>query len=180
MVIERLDLGFAAVSVTVNGNPIKFKAEKDRHDTFWLKDDTEVHPAGSLNLEIDLLPLRIGDEIMIEFDRGTLVCDGGSYCTLNLVGEIGEFTVGIGVPDTQDYEREYSGINDGGTEGVNQTKRVLPYEMQEFTDRGFQFLIVDDPQKYNDRKYRKSISVGIVWEYTSQSYAWDIVSYLTC
>ena len=179
MLVNELDLGFASIHVIVNGLPVPFKVEKNIYDAYWLEDETEVHPEGSLNLVIDVLPCHLHDVIVVEYDRGKLQHDGGGYRTVNIVGEIGEFTVGMGAPCTDDYEEDLSDVKDGWSDDMNATIRMLPYELREFTEKGFIFDVVDNPVRYNDRSYRKNIFIDVAWEYTRKEYAWDIVSSIT-
>lgn len=179
MVVDRLDLGFVTVSVTVNGIPANFEVEKNPYDSFWLRDGTEVHPAGCLNILIDVLPYHVDDVIIVEYDKGQLQCDGGGEQKDNIVGEIGDVTVAMGVPATDEYEDEFKWTRENWPSDMNKTNRILPYENWGFTSRGFEFRIVDNPSEYNDRQYRRYIEVNVVWEYSNKEYAWDIVSYLT-
>ena len=95
MFTDNLDLGFATVSVTANSKPIVFEAKKNSLDSYWLDDGTEVHPAGCINIIVNVLPYQVGDVLCAEFDHGVLTYDGGGERLLNIVGAIGEYTVAM-------------------------------------------------------------------------------------
>lgn len=179
MTTGKLDLDFASINVTVNGVPANFEVEKAAFDSYWLVDGTEVHPAGCLNILIDVLPYHIGDVIIVEYDRGQLQCDGGGERRDNIVGEIEGVTVAMGAPATDEYEVGFDWKRKNCLKDMLNTKRALPYENRGFTSRGFEFRIVDDPSEYNDRPYRRCIEINIAWELSNKEYAWDIVSCLT-
>lgn len=180
MVAKKLNLGFALVDVRVNGESVHFQVEENKHDAYWLEDGTEMHPAGSALIFIDTISYQLGDRIVVEFDSGVFESDGGGERQQNIVGEIGEFTVGMGAPCTEDYEEAFAESRyDEWPIDMNLTRRALPYELQGCCNRGFEFWIVDNPSEYNDRLYRRNIIITIVWEYTSRKNAWSIVSTLT-
>lgn len=177
MFTDNLDLVFATVSVTANSKPIVFEVKKNSLDSYWLDNGTEVHPAGCIDIIVNILPYQVGDVLCVEFDHGVLTCDGGGENLLNIVGEIGEYTVAMGAPyNDDDNEDTY---NKNWPEDMHPTKYLLPYENRGFTSRGFEFCIVDAPKEYFDRFYRTNIVITVVWEYSSKDYAWRIVSFLT-
>lgn len=179
MVVDKLDLGFSEVYVTVNGNRVAFQVDKNPNNSMWLDDGTVLHPKGCLALMINVLPYQVGDVIRVEFHQGSLVYDGGGERKDNIVGEIAEFTVGMGVPATDEYEAGFKWSSENWPDDMHRTKRVLPYENWGATSCGFEFHMVDTPAAYQDRTYRTNILVEIAWEPSSSDYAWDIVSFLT-
>ncbi len=162
MITNGLDLGFAKIRATVNNAAINFEVGKISFDTYQLDDGTELHPAGCLEIIINTLPYRIGDKISVGFDRGAFTCDSGGKSKINIVGEIGKFTVAMGAPDTDD---------------TNSLKRAFPYETRCSDSRGFEFHITDDPRQYSTNS--ADIAITVVWEYSSLDCAWDMLSYLT-
>lgn len=107
-----------------------------------------------------------------------MVNDGGSENTLNIVGEIGDYTIGIGAPNSDAIEESYS--QDEWPQNMNHTKYELPYDIWDITKRGYIFKIKDNPAEYRDRNFRKYIELSLVWERKEKDYSWEIVSYLTC
>lgn len=162
MITNDLDLGFAKIRVTVNNTAINFEVEKSSFDTYQLDDGTELHPVGCLEIIINTLPYCIGDKISVGFDRGAFTCDSGGESRINIVGEIREFTVAMGAPDT---------------DAAGSLKRTFPYETWCSDSRGFEFHITDDPEQYS--KNSVDIVITVVWEYSNLDCAWDMVSYLT-
>lgn len=176
MLTDHLDLGFAAVRVTVDNKPVAFEVKKRQQIDPYRVDGTEVHPAGCVDIIVNVLPYQVGDVLCVEFDRGELVCDGGGENMENIVGEIGEYIVAMGAPD---YDDKAVPRKRSWPEDMHLTKYRLPYENRGFTSRGFEFRIVDDTKEYADRFYRTSIVISVAWEYASEDYAWDLVSFLT-
>lgn len=177
MVTNRFDLGFAAITVTVNGASVDFQVASYDYNTYWLKDGTAVHPLGCYSIIINILSCRIGDVIVVQYDTGSLEYDGGGERMDNIVGDISEYIVAMGCPATDEYEDALVDLS--WPSDMNPTKRVLPYENWGSTGQGFEFRIVDDPVKYNDRFYRTNIEAIIAWEKSSKEYAWGMVSFLT-
>lgn len=84
-----------------------------------------------------------------ELDNGEMVNDGGGENTLNIVGEIGDYTIGIGAPVSESIKKSYS--QDGWPKDMNHTKHVLPYDTWYITKRGYIFKVKENPAKYRDR-----------------------------
>lgn len=176
MFTDKLDLGFATVHATVNNKPVVFEVRENPAGAYWLSDDTKVYPAGCVDIIVNVLPYQVGDVLRVEFDRGALACDGGGENRMNIVGEIGEYTVAMGAPDYDDNEAVH---RENWPKDMHVTKFFRPYEYWGFTSRGFEFHIVDTPKSYLDRFYRTNIVIPVAWEHSDKTYAWDIVSFLT-
>ena len=84
----------------------------------------------------------------------------------NAVGTVGDYVVGIGCSDTQYLESKAS-------------RHWLPYEEIGLNGAGFEFRIVDDPNKLDTHPFQQKISFIIAWESNAKEYAWDIVSLMT-
>lgn len=180
MIVDNLDLGFAKFNVTVNGKTVPFQVEQSKANVMRCVDGRVLCPKGCLDVTINVLPYQIGDIILAEFNKGELQGDGGGERMLNIVGEIAEFTVAMGAPDTDEYEEEFRYTRKSERTEIYKTNRALPYETSSYSGRGFEFQIVDAPHLYNDRFYRTNIVVILAWEHTSNSEAWNLVSCLTC
>lgn len=142
-----------------------------------MNEDKAVHPEGCYRISLDLIHFSVGDIISCELDNGEMVNDGGGENTLNIVGEIGDYTIGIGAPDSDSIEESYS--QGGWPKDMNHTKYMLPYDTWDFTKRGYIFKIKDNPAEYRDRSFRKYIELSLVWEKKEKDYAWEGVSFLT-
>lgn len=176
MFTDKLDLGFAAVRATVNNKPVAFETKKNLNGLYRPSDDTKVYPEGCVDIMINVLPYQVGDVLRVEFDRGAFACDGGGENRMNIVGEIGEYTVAMGAPDYDDNEARY---NENWPKDMYAAKFFLPYEHWGFSSRGFEFHIVDTPKAYLDRFYRTNIVITVAWERSNKAYAWNIISFLT-
>lgn len=180
MITNRFDLGFTAVTVTVNGTPVDFQVELCERNTFWLEDNKAYRPIGCYNIIINILSCQIGDVIAVQYDKGALENDGGGERMDNVVGYISGYAVAMGCPATDEYEdTPVERLSRSWPSDMNPTKRTLPYESLGDNGRGFEFRIVDDPVEYHDRFYRYNIEAIIAWEDSSKEYAWDLVSSLT-
>lgn len=161
-----------------NSVACSFSVEESDCYSFWLNDGSAVHPEGCYNIALDLLSYSLGDMISCGFDNGEMVNDGGDEHTLNIVGEIDDYIIGIGAPDSNSYELSYS--QHDWPKDMNYTNYILPYDTFGITKNGYIFKIKDNPTEYRDRSYRKYIELLLVWEKKEKDYAWEIVSLLTC
>lgn len=154
-----------------------FNIEANKDNTFWI-DGKELHSDGNYKISLDLSLFSVGDIISCELDNGVMLENGGDENTLNIVGEIGEYIIGVGAPDSSSIEEAF--FESKLPEDMNKTKYALPYDTIEITNRGYIFKIKDNPLKYNDRNYSKYIELCLVWKDKNEEFAFDIVSGLTC
>ncbi|WP_179207992.1 hypothetical protein [Clostridium diolis] len=159
-----------------NNEICSFYIEESIYNTFWLNENTPVHPEACYKIFLDLISFSVGDMISCEINNGEMVNDGGDENTLNVVGEIGEYIIGIGASDS--IEEMYS--RGEWPKDMNHTKYELPYDTLDITKREYIFKIKDNPVEYRDRDFRKYIELSLVWENKEKDYSWDIVSFLTC
>lgn len=179
MIVDNLITPVGSFRVFKNSDICSFSAEESDYNTFWLNDNRAVHPEGCYTIALDLISFTVGDIITCELDNGEMESDGGDELTLNIVGEIGNYIIGIGASDTDAYE--YANGEQGPWPiDMNITKYALPYETSEITERGYVFTIKDNPAEYRDRYYRKYIELSLVWERKEKDYSWEMVSFLTC
>lgn len=178
MIVDKLITPVGPFRVFKNSDTCFFSVEESDYNTFWLNDNSAVYPEGCYKITIDLISFSVGDKITCELSNGEMVNDGGGELTLNIVGELGNYVIGIGASDTETYEC-YHSLQDQWPLDMNITKYALPYETSEVTKRGYVFTIKDNPAEYRDRYYRKYIELSLVWENQEKDYAWEIVSFLT-
>ena len=160
MITDKFITPVGTFKVYKNSVICSFSIEESDYNTFWLNDDTAVHPEGCYKITMDLLSYSVGDLISCELDNGELVNDGGDENTLNIVGEINDYIIGIGAPDSDSFELTYS--QDIWPKDLNSTKYVLPYDIWDITKRGYVFKIKDNPAEYRDKNYRKYIDLLLV------------------
>jgi len=165
MIVDKLITPVGVFRVFRNTEICSFFVEESNYNTFWLNDNSTVHPEGCYKISLDLISFSVSDIIICELDNGEMVYEGGDENTLNIVGEAGNYIIGIGAPDSQFIEHG--------------TKYTLPYTL-EITKKGYVFSIIDNPAEYRDRNFTKYIELSLVWENKEKEYAWEIVSFLTC
>lgn len=178
MFTKKFDIGFSSVIVTRNGKQVNFEVNVRKAVAFWLEDTGPIYAEGCYEIIVNLLSYKVGDIIKIEFDKGEFGYDGGGERMDNVVGYIGEYTVGMGCPATYDYEDDYW-PKEVWPKDLNHTNRVLPYDNSGRTNHGFEFEVMDDPTQYYDKNWRWNIKAVIAWEKSDKEYAWEKVSCLT-
>lgn len=190
MNMKMLETPFGYFEVLMNGNNIPFSVGKGTYNTFYLDDNTPVHPDACYIARIETVNMKPGDTIEARYSVSGFEYDGGDEHTLNAVVELESYTVGIGCIDTDDLEELWK--SDMHKKGADlskfPTRHRFPYCHMGITDRrdGFEFRMVDDPKKYlcyskmNYYSNRTVIPLSLVWNKNSDRYAWDIVSFLTC
>jgi len=171
---NRVELGFSALYVTVNGKQIYFESEEVAGNSYDLDDGTEVFPSGAMKITVDISGCYIGDMIEVGFENAELESDGGGERRSNMVGTVGNYTVALGCMETHDIESEYLYF------GGDPSGRALPYEIFGLRESGYLFRIVDDPTKYTKEPDQTAITVDAFWEDSSKEYAWKMLSCLTC
>lgn len=159
---------FAKLHVYKNGHSIEFKIDPFDYG-MYLNNGNYKKPEGLYKITVEMDLLQSGDVLVCEFDRGYLQSDGGGEHTLNMVGIIEAYTVGMGTNDTQD-------INECFGEGEN----WLPYDVWGYTDSGYEIHVIDNLKKYQDRKCFQQLYFIIAWESESTDEAWELVSFVTC
>lgn len=159
---------FGRIVMLNNGRAMPFRVERSRYG-MYLNDGTFKRPQGLYRLYPCMEELEKGDIIVCEFDGGTLQRDGGDEFMLNIVGGYQGYTIGMGVPDSEDIERHYS-----------RQERVLPYETRGSTGKGFEVHIIDDPKKYICEKEFQKLCFIAAWEPGTTDEAWDLISFVTC
>lgn len=177
----QFDTPFGFIEVLKNGNRIPFHIEEGTYNTYF-QDDLELHPLGCYEMAIDISDMAVGDIVVVRYSKGSIASDGGDEHTLNAVGEIDGYTIGLGVTDTDDLEELWQYDKEEYPDDPRFSRdRRYPYAHWGLTGSGVEFRIVDDPGKYPDDHYdTKNIIVSAVWESNDKEYAWDIVSFLTC
>ena len=178
MILEKFETPIGFFKVYKNNEIYSFDIEESTYNTFWLNENKPVNPEGCYKISLDLISFSVGDIISCEIDNGEMVNDGGDENTLNVVGEIGDYIIGIGAPDSDSIEKAYS--QGEWPKDMNHTKYEVPYDTWDITKRGYIFKVKDNPAKYRDRNFRKYIDLSLVWEKKEKDYSWDIVSFLTC
>lgn len=168
MKINEFETPFAKLHVYKNGHPIKFEIEPFDYG-MYLNNDIYKKSEGLYKITVDMCLLQPGDVLICEFDQGHLQCDGGDEHTLNIVGVIGNYTVGMGTYDTQDINECY------GENG-----NWIPYDVWEWVDSGYEVHIIDNPKKYQDRKHFQQLYFNIAWESGVSDEAWELISFVTC
>lgn len=177
MILDKFKTPIGYFKVYRNSEISSFLMEESTNNTYWLNGDIAVQPQGCYKIILDLATFSVGDIITCELEKGVMVNDGGGENALNIVGEVDDYIIGIGAPDSDSLEETYP--KGRGLKDMNYTKYVLPYEVLEITKRGYIFKIKDDPEKYRDENFRKYIELSLVWERKEKDYAWDIVSFFT-
>ncbi|GAA0084869.1 hypothetical protein UT300007_13080 [Clostridium sp. CTA-7] len=178
MIVDKFETPVGLFRVYKNSEICFFFIEEGTYNTYWMNDNKAVHPEGCYKILLDLNSFSLGDIISCELDNGKMFNDGGDENTLNIVGEIGGYIIGIGAPDSRSIEKMYS--QSKFPKDMNNTKYELPYDTLEITRGGYIFKIKDNPAEYRDRNFRKYIELSLVWERKEKNYAWEIVSFLTC
>ncbi len=158
---------FAKLHIYKNGHPIDFEIQPFDYG-MYLNDNSFKKPEGLYIVTVDMDFLHSGDILVCEFDQGYLQDDGGGEHMLNIVGTIGNYTVGMGTTDTQDINECYG---DNG--------RWLPYEVWENTGCGYEVHIIDNPEHYKERKHFQQIFFYIAWEAGTTDEAWELLSFVT-
>lgn len=177
MIVDKFETPVGVFRVYKNSEVCSFIVEKGKYNTFWLEDNIEVHPEGCYKILIDLINFLKGDTILCEPQNVELVNDGGGENSLNIVGNVDNYVIGIGAADTESIEYGYN--KDDLPIGVNKTKYYLPYDTVDINKGGYIFEVKDNPIEYRDIYNRKYIELSLVWERNENKYAWEIVSYLT-
>lgn len=167
MKVDKFELPFATVRVYKNEVPISFEISTFEYGTYQ-KEGSYKKPEGLYKITIDMNMLKSGDVLICELDCGTLQDDGGGEHTLNMVGVIKNYTVGIGTYDTAD-------IN----ECLDESKPWVPYAVWKSRDRGYEVRMMDDPQSYQSRKIFQQLYFAIAWEYGNTDDAWNLISFVT-
>ena len=90
-----------------NSEICPFFIEESKYNTVWLKENVAVQPEGCYKISLDLIRFSIGDTITCELDNGDMDNDGGDEHTLNIVGENGDYIIGIGTIDSDSMEESY-------------------------------------------------------------------------
>ncbi|NFT08787.1 MULTISPECIES: hypothetical protein [Clostridium] len=178
MIVDKFKTPIGFFRVYKNSKICSLNIEEGTYNTFWLNENKPLHSEGCYKISLDLTLFSVGDMISCELDNGEMLNDGGDENTLNIVGEIGDYIIGIGAPDSDSIEELY--CQDQWPKDMNHTKYELPYDTWDITKRGYIFKIKDNPAEYRDRNFRKYIELSLVWERKEKEYAWDIVSFLTC
>lgn len=180
MKVKELETPGGIVKISVNGKPLDFDVEPGSYNTYW-HNEKEVHPLGCHKIKVDLSSLKEGDIILCELANVHFQNDGGGENALNIIGEIDNYTIGMGTADTDNMEKSMHPENGGGVwpSDMSPTENLLPYRTCNITKSGFEFKIIDSPMLYRDKEYRKFIFVSVVWESNDNEYAQDIVSFLT-
>ncbi|MGI6278980.1 MAG: hypothetical protein ACOYJS_00270 [Acutalibacteraceae bacterium] len=166
MITREFETPFAKLNVYKNGQPIDFKIVPFSYG-IPLDDNSYKIPEGLYRVIIDMDSLKIGNVLVCEFDRGCLQNDGGSEHTVNIVGTIDGYTVGMGTFDTDDFgspkDEDYG----------------IPYELWDWTKRGFEVRIIDDPKKYKNKGYYQQIYFDIAYEPGTTDEASELISFVT-
>lgn len=158
---------FAKLHIYKNGHPIDFEIEPFDYG-MYLNDNSYKKPEGLYKVTIDMDLLQSGDILVCEFDHGHLHDDGGGEHMLNMVGTIGNYTVGMGAVDTQDINECFG---DNGS--------WLPYDVWGCTNRGYEVHVIDYPEKHKDRKHFHQMYFDIAWEPGTTDEAWELISFVT-
>lgn len=177
MILDKLKTPVGYFKIYRNSEICPFLMQKSINNTYWLNGDIAAHPQGCYKIILDLATFSVGDIITCELDKGEMVNDGGGENALNIVGEVDNYIIGIGAPDSDSLEETYS--KDRWTKDMSYPQYVIPYEVLEITKKGYIFRIKDNPEKYRDENFRKYIELSLVWEKKEKDYAWEIVSFLT-
>ena len=168
MKVKCFDTPAGKFFILLNGEPIEFCVEPGTYNTFYI-DEKELHPLGCYEVSLDISSLSAGDVVIFAYEFGNLAYDGGDEHTLNIVGEINGYIVGMGAIDTDDYESP-----------TNDQENYFPFENYGKTKSGFEFHILDNPRKYIAHPMQRILNIPIVWESSDNKYAWELVSFLTC
>lgn len=163
MILKKFNTPAGFFKVLVNGYAIKFEIKEGTYDTYY-NNSIPLHPKGCYEVTIDVSNLKVGDVIICEYGKGNFSNDGGGEGMENIVGEVGNYTIGIGAPCTDELD-------------------YFSFSNWCHTNRGFEFRIVDNPKLSTDyfknSKIRNNIILNLVWETRDKPYAWEIVSFLT-
>jgi hypothetical protein len=159
---------FAKLHVYKNGHAIDFEIQPFEYG-MYLNDDSYKKPEGLYKVTVDMNSLQLGDVLVCEFDCGCLHNDGGNEYTLNIVGSIDNYTVGMGTYDTQDINECFGG-----------SKPWIPYDVWGDTGRGYEIHIIDNPKEYQSRKHFQQIYFIIAWEPKITDEARELISFVTC
>ena len=165
---KELETPFGKIYMYKNGKRINFEVEYYDYG-MYLNNNTIRKPQGIYKLYPNMEELAKGDIIICEFDQGHLQYDGGDEFMLNIVGTCQGYTVGMGVPDSDDIERHDS-----------QRKRVLPYETKGKTESGFEIHILDDPKGYSCENDFQKLHFVVAWEPGTADEDWNLISFVTC
>lgn len=166
--VKKMDLPVGAVYVYQNGIPIYFQAEAITNG-MRLDDGTYRKPEGLYRITVDMNLLQAGDVLVCELTCGHMESDGGDEHTLNMVGIIENYTVGMGTYDTED-------INECCSEDHHWR---MPYDSFA-TARGYGARFIDNPQEYKGPKEFWQLYFDIAWEPGVTEEAWNLVSFVTC
>jgi len=164
--ISEYETPFAKLHIYKNGHAIDFEMEPFDYG-MYLNDNSYKKPEGLYKLIVDMDLLQFGDIIVCEFDQGYLQNDGGDEHVLNIVGTIGNYTVGMGTADTQDINRCFG---DNGSR--------LPYDVWGCTDRGYEVHIIDNSKEYKKKGFQQ-MYFDIAWEHGTTDEAWELISFVT-
>jgi hypothetical protein len=164
--MKHIDTPAGKFQVFCNGIPIEFECHPYSEYAYYDENSVPIAITACFEIFVSCCELSLGDIIEAKFERGSLNYDGGGEHRDNAVGCVDNYTIGIGVPDTQSLE-ENIGSN------------WLPYEEFGLNRTGFVFHVVDDPKKYTAHHRQQTLDIVVAWESNDKEYAWDIVSFMT-
>lgn len=183
MLSQKFDTPAGFLKVLLNGVAIQFEIKEGIYNTYYDNNNIPLHPEGCYEIFIDVSNLKIGDIIIIEYEKGKFVNDGGGENMCNIVGKVDDYTIGMGATNTDDLEYGYEEAKNSLSYEMYHTKFYMPYSNWGGISRGYEFHIIDNPKLYkghsNNSKIRSNIIINLVWESNDKDYAWSIVSFLT-
>lgn len=133
MIVDKFETPVGFFRVYKNSEIYSFYIEENTYNTFWVNENKPVNPEGCYKIFLDSTLFSVGDMISCELENGEMVNDGGGENTLNIVGEFGDYTIGIGAPDSDSIEESY--CQDEWPKDMNHTKYQLPYGTLDITKR---------------------------------------------
>ena len=148
------------VSVTVNGEPYPFEVVDETREACSFFEETDADAAregmapvaGSTDrtfwLEIDTLPLAVGDQIAVVYDFGSEVVDRGSGEHVSYQVHVkDDYTIGLGFYDDESYGIANSWCS------------------YRFDPAGQAYTVVDDPVRHRYYRFAHKFGMRIAWRH---------------
>ena len=157
-----LDTPVGPFSIEVNGKPYPFVARDETREGYTYHEITDYdvemgfadyptigQPDKTFILEVDVLPLVKGDELVARYDFGNNISDWGSdeHTRYNVYSKNG-YSIVLGVCD--DERTDYS------------LPAEYAFELQ--NDRG-EYLVVESPTRHRFYKYEHTVFLQLAWRH---------------
>lgn len=152
-------------TLSINGKPFAFEALPEEQGIFV--NDTEKFADVRLWIPIDIQQLRKGDIIVGRIAGAMMECDSGDEHLINMIGQNGEYTYGLGTIDDSDYSEDNK-------------RHAVPFHLNRILTDGFEIIITDNPEYYSKLQEQYALHFEIAWIRETNDQAWELISLVTC